>query len=183
MRRTIKKIGCVGAENLTLTLVWEAEASWQPSPAQGHSPGENETRDLVLDHTSPLQLRARQESHSTEPWQTPDTNFKHFFLLLRDYCVTKCTCTFQSIKLNPSSHLCQNNLSSFSSSVLKMFWKVTCVSDKKTFPVLFWVCGLDAEPPVCVVGVSTRADLCWENHTWMQEDTRQPQFELEFTGW
>lgn len=136
------------------TLVWEAEASWKPSPAQGHSGGENETRDLVA--------RSHISEVSAEPWHTPDTIFKHFFLLLCDYCVTKCTCTFQSIKLNSSSHLCH---SSFSSFLPKTFWNRARVTDKKTFPILFGVCVLAAEPPVCVGGVSASADLSWENHT------------------
>lgn len=104
---------------------------------------------LVLHHASPRRLCSERQgrNHAQLNPDKHQTQILNTFLLW-DYCVTKCT--FQTIKLNSSSHLCQNNLSSFSSFILKIFWKVACVTDKKTFPVLFWVCGLDAEPPgVC----------------------------------
>lgn len=168
MRRTIKKQK-ISAENLTLTMVWEVEVSWQPSPAQGHSAGENETRDLGGPRCLCSERQGR--NHTQLNLDKHQTQILNAFLLLCDYCVTKCTCTFQPVKLNSSSHLCQNSRSSFSSFVLKMFWKVARVTDKKTFHSLFWVCGRDAEPPVCVVGVSAKADLCWENHTRVSRKT------------
>lgn len=89
---------------------------------------------------------------------------------------------FSLIKLNSSSHLCQNNLSSFS-LILKMFWMVTRVTDERTFPVLFWVCGLNAVPPVWCKCVHQGRFVLRESHVWKQEDTQQPQFQLEFTIW
>lgn len=108
---------------------------------------------LLLDHTPPSNLcRERQGRNHTHPTlEKHQTLILNTFLLLRDYCVTKCTCTFQSVKLNSSSHLCQIDPSTFSSLILKMFRMLTRVTGERTFPVLFWVCGLDAEPPVCGV--------------------------------
>lgn len=121
-------------------------------------------------------------------WTLTNTRlkFETLFLLLRDYCVTKCTRTFQSIKLNSSSHLCQNSLSIFFLLLfLKCFEKSRVSLMKRHFPPCF-ECVLDAEPSVCVcvVGVSARADLCWENHMRGSRKTHSfTQFDLEFTGW
>lgn len=77
---------------------------------------------------------------------------------------------FSLIKLNSSAHLCQNNLSSFS-LIPKMFWMVTRVTDERTFPVLFWVCGLNAVPPMWCKCVHQGRFVLRESHVWKQEDT------------
>lgn len=64
-----------------------------------------------------------------------------------------------------------------------MFWMVTRVTDERTFPVLFWVCGLNAVPPVWCKCVHQGRFVLRESHVWKQEDTQQPQFQLEFTIW
>lgn len=124
--------------------------------------------------------KARPESHTTEPWKNrSDANFKPFF-----YCyviIVSPNVHFSLIKLNSSSHLCQNNPSSFSWLTHKMLWTVTCSAWEDISCLVLsaaWTQSL-----ACGAGVSIRAGLCWENHVWKQEDTQQPQFHLEFTVW
>lgn len=181
--RTIKKNSCVGAENLTFniglksrvvmatqscleTLRWRESGLWPWC--------------WIISWTS-LQGKARQESHSTELWKKT-THFKHFFYCYVITVSPNVHVHFSLIELNFTSHLCQNNLSSFS-LILKMFWMVTRVTDERTFPVLFWVCGLNAVPPVWCKCVHQGRFVLRESHVWKQEDTQQPQFQLEFTIW
>lgn len=70
-----------------------------------------------------LQGKARPESHTTEPWKTDQTQILNTFF----YCyviIVSPNVHFSLIKLNSSSHLCQNNPSSFSWLTHKMLWMV-----------------------------------------------------------
>lgn len=74
-----------------------------------------------------LQGKARLESHTTKPWKTDQTQILNTFFYC--YVITvspNVHVHFSLIKLNSSSHLCQNNLSSFSWLTHKMLWMVTC---------------------------------------------------------
>lgn len=96
------------------------------SPAQGcrtgHLAGENPTYDLVVESASLLSIsvgKSAQQSllcnfnkHPTPSLESVQKHQKPIltFLLRFKRIVTKCTCTFKSVKLNVSSPFCHNNL-------------------------------------------------------------------------
>lgn len=130
----------------------------------------------VLEHTSPRCLCSERQGRNRTRLNLDihQTQILNTFLLLRDYCVTKCTCTFQSIKLNSSSDFCIWAV--FLLLFLNCFEKSHVSLIKRHFPSCFECVPGCRASCVCCRSVHQGRFVLRESHAWKQEDTQQPQF-------
>lgn len=159
----------------------------------GHLAGENLTYDLFVESPSLLYTsvgKTAQESLFCHLSKTSncifyknikDTFLTFFLIMFHDNYVTKCTCTFKSVKLNVSSPLCHNIVSAVFplNSLFFLFWSPSL--DYKGLSYYFWVFALCVvTPSSCVTVHHARFVLGNASHwltlidIWKQEDTWQP---------